>query len=148
IQLPLTLATTQALLVAVDDVVYALPLVSVTEALSEAGADLHQVSGHTALRLRGRLLPVVDLANALGDRRQRTLDGSRALVAAKHGGHQVAFLVDRLLGEQDVVVKSLGALLGNHQGLTGATILGDGSLGLIIDTASLVLGQANLQAIA
>ncbi|MGH2632560.1 MAG: chemotaxis protein CheA, partial [Tepidiformaceae bacterium] len=81
IQLPLTLATTQALLVAVDDVVYALPLVSVTEALSEADADLHQVSGHTALRLRGKLLPVVDLANALGDRRQRTLDGSRALVA-------------------------------------------------------------------
>jgi two-component system chemotaxis sensor kinase CheA len=48
-------------------------------------------------------------------------------------------VVDDLLGEQDVVVKSLGTLLGNRHGLTGATILGDGTLGLIVDTASLVL---------
>jgi len=46
--------------------------------------------------------------------------------------------VDKLLGEQDVVVKTLGDLVGNRKGLTGATILGDGTLGLIIDTASLV----------
>ena len=57
---------------------------------------------------------------------------------------QVAFTVDRLLGEQDVVVKSLGDLVGNRKGLTGATILGDGSLGLIVDTASLVSEQAML----
>ncbi|NUQ56837.1 MAG: chemotaxis protein CheW, partial [Dehalococcoidia bacterium] len=61
----------------------------------------------------------------------------------RHGG-----LVDRLLGEQDVVVKSLGDLIGNRKGLTGATILGDGTLGLIIDSASLIAEQAPTAATA
>ena len=148
IQLPLTLATTRALMVAVNGTVCALPLVSVTEALAERDADLHSVGGRTTLRLRGGLLPVIDLGQALGGSLQQPLDSSRFIVAAKHGDHQVAFIVDRLLGEQDVVVKSLGPLLGVRKGLTGATILGDGSLGLIIDTASLILGQPQFAATA
>ncbi|MCC7363265.1 MAG: chemotaxis protein CheA [Dehalococcoidia bacterium] len=148
IQLPLTLATTKALMVMSNDTVYAIPLVSVTEALSEVEADLHPIAGRTTLRLRGRLLPVVDLARALGDYRTSEHQGPRFVVAAKHSDRQVAFLVDRLLGEQDVVVKSLGDMLGNRKGITGATILGDGTLGLIIDTASLVAATAALQAIA
>ena len=148
IQLPLTLATTKALMVMANDTVYAIPLVSVTEALAEHEADIHSVSGQRTLRLRGRLLPMVDLANALGDTRPRRLSTSKFVVAAKHGERQVAFVVDRLLGEQDVVVKSLGDLVGNRKGLTGATILGDGTLGLIVDTASLVNEQAQLAASA
>lgn len=139
IQLPLTLATTKALMVVANGTVYALPLVSVTEALAEHGADIHTVAGGSkALRLRGRLLPMIDLAGALGDERGGAADATRFVVAARHGDRQVAFVVDRLLGEQDVVVKSLGVLVGNRKGLTGATILGDGSLGLIIDMASLM----------
>lgn len=141
IQLPLTLATTKALMVTAIDTVYALPLVSVTEALSESEADMHSVGGQRTLRLRGKLLPVIDLADALGDRRPRPLNSDRFVVAARHSDRQVAFLVDRLLGEQDVVVKSLGDLIGNRKGLTGATILGDGTLGLIIDSASLIAEQ-------
>ncbi|MBA4180441.1 MAG: chemotaxis protein CheA [Anaerolinea sp.] len=148
IQLPLTLATTKALMVMANDTVYAIPLVSVTEALAEHDADIHSVSGQRTLRLRGRLLPMADLANALGDTRPRRLSASKFVVAAKHGERQVAFVVDRLLGEQDVVVKSLGDLVGNRRGLTGATILGDGTLGLIVDTASLVTEQAQLAATA
>jgi two-component system chemotaxis sensor kinase CheA len=148
IQLPLTLATTKALMVMANDTVYAMPLVSVTEALSEEEADLHSVAGRKTLRLRGRLLPVSDLATALGDGRSAPAAGPRFVVAAKHSDRQVAFMVDRLLGEQDVVVKSLGDVIGNRKGLTGATILGDGTLGLIIDTASLVSEQAQLAAIA
>ena len=72
------------------------------------------------------------------------MEAGRFVVAARHGERQVAFMVDRLLGEQDVVVKSLGGLVGNRKGLTGATILGDGTLGLIVDTASLVSEQAAL----
>lgn len=146
IQLPLTLATTKALMVTANDTVYALPLVSVTEALAEVDAEIHSVGGRQTLRLRDRLLPVVDLACALGDQRPPRADGSRFVVAARHSDRQVAFIVDRLLGEQDVVVKSLGDLIGNRKGLTGATILGDGTLGLIIDTASLVSEQARLTA--
>lgn len=142
IQLPLTLATTKALMVTSNDIVYAMPLVSVTEALAEADADVHSVGGHRTMRLRGKLLPLVELASALGDVRPRQIGGGRYVVAARHGDRQVAFMVDRLLGEQDVVVKTLGDVIGNKKGLTGATILGDGTLGLIIDTASLVTEQA------
>lgn len=144
IQLPLTLATTKALMVIANDTVYAIPLVSVTEVLAEHNADIHSVTSQRTLRLRGRLLPMVDLANALGDARPRRLVATRFVVAAKHGERRVAFVVDRLLGEQDVVVKSLGELVGNHKGLTGATILGDGTLGLIVDTPSLIDEQAQI----
>ena len=64
--------------------------------------------------------------------------------AARHSDREVGLLVDRLLGEQDVVVKSLGEIIGNRRGLTGATILGDGTLGLIVDTASLVADPTSL----
>ncbi len=149
IQLPLTLATTKALMVVANETVYALPLVSVTEALAEHNADIHSVAGGTkTLRLRGRLLPMINLAEALGDGAGSGEDGTRFVVAARHGERQVAFVVDRLLGEQDVVVKSLGGLIGNRKGLTGATILGDGSLGLIIDIASLVAEQQQHTAVA
>ncbi len=144
IQLPLTLATTKALMVMANSTVYAIPLVSVTEALADHEADIHSVNGVKTLRLRSRLLPMIDLANALGDSRPRSIEAGRFVVAARHGERQVAFTVDRLLGEQDVVVKSIGDLVGNRKGLTGATILGDGTLGLIVDTASLVTDQAIL----
>jgi len=145
IQLPLTLATTKALMVMSNNTVYAIPLVSVTEALAAHEADIHSVNGMKTLRLRQRLLPMIDLAEALGDTRPKGLDRGRGfVVAARHGDRQVAFTVDNLLGEQDVVVKSLGDLVGNRRGLTGATILGDGTLGLIVDTASLVSEQALL----
>jgi two-component system chemotaxis sensor kinase CheA len=143
IQLPLTLATTKALMVSANGTVYAIPLVSVTEALADHEADVHSVGGRRTLRLRRRLLPMIDLAAALGDTRPRTLPtGGYFVVAARHGDRQAAFIVDRLLGEQDVVVKSLGDMLGTRKGLTGATILGDGTLGLIVDIASIVTEQA------
>ena len=87
---------------------------------------------------------MMDLASVLGDTRPKNIDAGRFLVAARHGDRHVAFTVDRLLGEQDVVVKSLGDLVGGRRGITGATILGDGTLGLIVDTPSLVNEQALL----
>jgi two-component system chemotaxis sensor kinase CheA len=93
------------------------------------------------LRLHGELMPIVQLSLALGGRTSRK-SGNGFVVAAKHAQKQAAFVVDRVLGEQDVVVKPLSDLLGEHQGLAGATVLDDGRLGLIIDTASLVLAQS------
>ncbi len=141
IQLPLTLATTKALMVVANETVYAMPLVSVTEALSEAQADVQSVGGRRTLRLRGQVLPLMELATALDDHHPPRIGTPRYIVAARHGDRQVAFLVDQLLGEQDVVVKTLGDMIGNRRGLTGATILGDGTLGLIIDIASLIDAQ-------
>lgn len=148
IQLPLTLATTKALMVLANETVYAMPLVSVTEALDEDEADIHTVNGLPMLRLRGKLLPTFDLAQSLGDRRPRLAGEPRFVVAARHGDREVAFLVDRLLGEQDVVVKSMGDMIKHRAGISGATILGDGRLGLIIDTASLISDLTRLTATA
>lgn len=148
IQLPLTLATTKALMVLANETVYAMPLVSVTEALDEDEADIHTVNGMPMLRLRGKLLPTFDLAQSLGDRRPRVAGDPRFVVAARHADREVAFMVDRLLGEQDVVVKSMGNLVRHAPGISGATILGDGRLGLIIDTASLISDLTRLTATA
>ncbi len=142
IQLPLTLATTKALMVLANETVYAVPLVSVTEALSIDEATLTSVDSHQVMRLRGKLLQVFELAEALGDGRDAADIEPQFVVAARHGDREAAFLVDRLLGEQDVVVKSLGKLIGSRSGLSGATILGDGRLGLIIDTASLISSRS------
>ncbi len=141
IQLPLTLATTKALMVTAKGIVYAIPLVSVTETLPVRGADIHQIGGRKLLRLRDALLPLVALADALGDSRELASE-PRYIVAAQHAGRQVALLVDEVLGEQDVVVKSLGTLLGSRPGISGATILGDGTLGLIVDAPSIVAGSS------
>ena len=141
IQLPLTLATTKALMVTAKGIVYAIPLVSVTETLPVRGADVHQLGGRKLLRLRDALLPVVALSDALGDSRDVASE-PRYIVAAQHAGRQVALLVDEVLGEQDVVVKSLGTLLGSRPGISGATILGDGTLGLIVDAPSIVAGSS------
>ncbi len=147
IQLPLTLATTKALMVMANETVYAMPLVSVTEAIKEGDADIHAVGGHQTLRLRDSLMPLVELSQAVGAGKSSAELGKRFVVAGRHSDRQVAFIVDRLLGEQDVVVKSLGSVVGNRKGLTGATILGDGTLGLIIDTASLIAEQRHTAAI-
>lgn len=148
IQLPLTLATTKALMVQANGTVYALPLVSVTEALGADDAEIHVVGGRKTLRLREQLLPVLELAGALGDERPVSHTGPRFVVAARHGDRQVALMVDRLLGEQDVVVKTLGDLVGTRRGLTGATILGDGTLGLIIDVAGLMVDDSTQRSAA
>jgi two-component system chemotaxis sensor kinase CheA len=125
-------------MVSSNGVTYALPLASVTEALAESEARIETVGSSETLVLRDALLPVADLASAVGDNRERTGTAGRYVVAASFGKHRLGLRVDRILGEQDVVVKSLGGIIGNHPGISGATILGDGSLGLIIDTASLV----------
>lgn len=146
IELPLTLATTRALMVVARGTVYAIPLAFVTEALAGDEADIRVVNGVKALRLRSRLLSVLELAEVVGDSRPRSIDSGRFVVAVRHGDHEAALLVDRLLGQEDVVVKPLGDLAGNRRGITATTILGDGSRGLIVDTASLINETARASA--
>jgi two-component system, chemotaxis family, sensor kinase CheA len=135
IKLPLTLAIIQALLVEVSGSVFAVPLSGVLESLAAAELELHRVSQGELCRLRDRLLPVKRLDRlfslpAAGD------DGY--VVVVESGERQGALLVDRLLGQQEIVVKGLDDYLGDLPGISGATLLGDGTVALIMDLPSLL----------
>ncbi|MCC6174135.1 MAG: chemotaxis protein CheA [Chloroflexi bacterium] len=139
LRLPLTLAIVQALLVRVGGGIYALPLSSVTETLRVPLADVQRLQQQEAILLRGRVLPVVRLTSLF--RCDSEIEGSAKdvlVVAVKVGERQVGLAVDRLLGEQEVVIKSLGDLIGDVPGISSAAILGDGSVALIVDVPMLV----------
>lgn len=146
IRLPLTLAIVQALLVRVAGGIYALPIHSVTETLRIEPSQIKQVNHREAIVLRDQVLPLVNLRHVFGLDAD-SADGGRAsgesrLVTAVHtANRQVGLIVDGLVGEQEIVIKPLGQLVGDVAGVSGAAILGDGSVALIVDVAAL-LAQA------
>ena len=136
ITLPLTLAIMQALLVSVDDAVYALPLNMVTEIVSVAPEQIHMLQGTEATLLRGAILPIVRLRDYFGcSPAPRSAD--LHVVATRVDGQLLGLAVDHFIGEQEIVMKPLGAYMGAITGLAGATILGDGRIGLLVDIAAL-----------
>lgn len=137
IRLPLTLAIIQALLVEVSGRALALPLSAVLESLVVSEHELHRVAEGELFRLRDRLLPVRRLDRFFGlDAPSRP--GTRYLVVVGSGEKQGGLVVDRLLGQQEIVVKALDDYLGELPGISGATVLGDGTVALILDLASLL----------
>ena len=138
LELPLTLAILDALMVGTGDQVLAIPLVSVVETLRVRKAEIHRVNRCEVIQLRDQVLPLVRLDRALG----LPTDGQSAdrvfVVAVRMGDHRVGLVVDSLLGELQVVIKSLGRQVGNLAGVMGATILGDGRVALILDVPSLI----------
>jgi chemotaxis protein histidine kinase CheA len=103
----------------------------------EGEVSKRSVSGNAAIVLRGRTVPLVNLGELLaGNAKAASLthiDDNAYVVIIGYGEKQVGLCVDGLVGEQEVVIKSLGKLLGDIGGLSGATILADGSVALIID---------------
>jgi two-component system chemotaxis sensor kinase CheA len=135
IRLPLTLAIISALMVEISGSVFAIPLANVLEGLMVDEADIHQVAAGEIFRLRDRLVPVVRL-----DRFFR-LPGSsseteRYLVIVGFGEKRGGLVVDRLLGQQEIVIKALDEYLGNPPGISGGTVMGDGRISMILDVAS------------
>jgi two-component system chemotaxis sensor kinase CheA len=136
LQLPLTLAIITVLMVDVGDEVYALPSGAVVESLRYARKDLVRMNGRDTLRVRDRIVPFVHLAELFG-RSGGTGDEAYAVIVGR-GDKRLGLSVDRLRGQQDVVIKALDAVVSNaHVGIAGATILGDGRVVLILDVASL-----------
>jgi two-component system, chemotaxis family, sensor kinase CheA len=145
LRLPLTLAIVQALLVRVGGGIYALPLSSVTETLRVPVADIQRLQQQEAILLRGKVLPVVR-CSALFQCESEAPSNARDIlvVAVKVGERQIGLAVDRLLGEQEVVIKSLGDLIGDVPGISSAAILGDGTVALIVDVPALVQRLATM----
>jgi two-component system chemotaxis sensor kinase CheA len=139
ITLPLTLAIVDGQTVAVGDESYIVPLTAIVESLQMRTASVNHVVGHgEVLSFRGEYLPVVRLEKVFEARCGREREPSNGLIMVVEGdGRRVGLCVDELLGQQQVVVKTLEANYGHVDGIAGATILGDGSVALILDIAGL-----------
>jgi len=140
LQLPLTLAIITVLMVDVGDQVYALPSGAVVESLRYARRDLVRMNGRDTLRVRDRVVPFVHLADLFGC---PAAAGEHAYaVIVGRGEKRLGLSVDRLRGQQDVVIKALDAVVSTERvGIAGATILGDGRVVLILDVATLFEGR-------
>jgi two-component system chemotaxis sensor kinase CheA len=137
IKLPLTLAIIQALLVRVVDELYAIPLDSVIESQRVELPDVRTVHGNEVITLRGQVVPLLRIADFF------ELGGGRdpekvMIVIVGLQGRQVGLVVDGFQGEQEIVIKPLSVVVGRIPGISGATILGNGQISLIIDVHSLV----------
>ncbi len=139
IRLPLTLAILDGQLIQVGDQIYIIPLVSIVESLQPNLALVNKVAGGCdVFRLRNEYIPIIRLAEIFGIApRNEGLDRS-LLVVVEVGAHKVALVVDDLLGQQQVVIKSMEANYRKVEGISGATILGDGTVSLILDITDLV----------
>jgi two-component system chemotaxis sensor kinase CheA len=147
VRLPLTLAIMDGMELAVGDEVYIAPLSAIVESLRPAAHELKSIARDArVLNLRGEVLPVLSLAKVLGMERDRgTEDG--VLVVVESGGRRAALAADALLGQQQIVVKNLEANFRKVSGVAGATILGNGTVSLILDIPELMrraLGRDDL----
>jgi two-component system chemotaxis sensor kinase CheA len=145
VRLPLTLAILRAMLVRVGGAICALPLHAVTEILRVGSDKVHRLQHREAIQLRGGVLPLVPLRRVFGGVEEPSAGPAstgctqRLLVVVSAGRWgQVGLEVDGLIGEQEVVIKPLGSSLRAVQHISGAAILGDGTVALIADVPSLV----------
>ncbi len=140
IRLPLTLAILDGLSVAVGGQMFIVPLNYIIESLQPTAADIKTVSGHgRVVQVRGEYLPVIALHEIFNLRPNVTEVHEGILVILEAEGHKAALFVDDLVGQHQVVIKSLESNYRRVQGVSGATIMGDGKVALILDTAALVM---------
>jgi two-component system chemotaxis sensor kinase CheA len=137
VMLPLTLAIIPAMLVEAGSTILALPLSFVEEAVDLLELSVQRVQDAEMVVLHERSLRLVRLVQALGIR-PGPKTGEEAVVVIRVGSKKAGLVVDRLLGQQEVVIKPISRLVGKLDHLSGAAILGDGRLALILDAASLV----------
>jgi two-component system chemotaxis sensor kinase CheA len=139
IRLPLTLAILDGQLVKVAGETYIIPLLSIIESLQVDPNDINQVGDRrVTFKWRGSYIPIIDLRDAFGCQARDGSEGNGLIVVVESDSQHFGIYVDELTSQQQVVVKSLEANYAKVDQLSGATILGDGSVALIIDVASLL----------
>ena len=138
IKVPLTLAIVPTLMVKLTDRVFALPLINVKEVFELEEQRTNVVDGQPTVLVRGQPLPLFYLSRWLVNPRLELPTKDAHVVVLHVGNQMVAFVVDHLIGQEEVVIKPLGALLKGTKGLAGATITGDGQIALILDVPELI----------
>ena len=138
VRLPLTLAIIQALMVEVRDEKYAIALGSIANIESVPVSSIKYVEAKEVIHLRGSVIPLVRLDKLLDIEPREEEPESLTVVIVKKGDSQVGLVVDDLMGQQEVVIKSLGKYINGNKLISGATILGDGEVALILDANTLM----------
>jgi len=138
LKIPLTLAIIQALLVGVQEEHYAIPLASVLETVRISKDEIYTVEGRSVMRLREEVLSLVHIGDIFEV--ERILDSSEHayVVVLGLGTQKLGLIVDTLVGQEEIVIKSLGDYLKGIEGVAGATIRGDGGVTLIVDVVALM----------
>lgn len=140
LRLPLTLAIIQSLLVEVEGEIYSIPLASVLETLRVDQREFHVIGGQEVLKLRDMVLPLIRLEQVFRVQRHYEQDNFCYVVVIGAADKRVGLVVTRLVGQQEVAIKSLGNYLANVPGIAGSTILGDGRVTLIVDPVGMIDG--------
>ena len=138
VRVPLTLAIMPTLMVRLQERTYAFPLSQVIEVFSLDNSKVHQVAGRPVVMIRGKPLPLVFLRTCLGADGADDFAGVPYVVVLQVGSSMVGFVTDDVLGQEEVVIKPLGAMLQDVPGFAGATITGDGNIALIFDVNGLM----------
>ncbi len=138
LKIPLTLAIIQALLVGVQEEYYAIPLASVLETVRINKDDIYTVESRSVMRLRDEVLSLVHIGDIFEV--ERVFDNSEHTYVVVLGlaESKIGLIVDTLIGQEEIVIKSLGEYLKGIEGIAGATIRGDGGVTLIVDVAALM----------
>ena len=140
LRLPLTLAIIQSLLVEVEGEIYSIPLASVLETLRVDQREFHVIGGQEVLKLRDMVLPLIRLEQVFKVQRRYEQESFCYVVVIGAADKRVGLVVTRLVGQQEVAIKSLGNYLANVPGIAGSTILGDGRVTLIVDPVGMIDG--------
>lgn len=148
LKIPLTLAIIQALLVGVQEEHYAIPLASVLETVRISKDEIYTVENRSVMRLRDDVLSLVHIGDIFEV--ERILDSSEHayVVVLGLGANKIGLIVDSLVGQEEIVIKSLGDYLKGIEGVAGATIRGDGGVTLIVDVAALMQMAKDVKASA
>ena len=138
LKIPLTLAIIQALLVGVQEETYAIPLASVLETVRISTDEIYTVEGKSVMRLREDVLSLVHIADIFEVERIMSGGEHAYVVVLGLGTQKLGLVVDTLVGQEEIVIKSLGDYLKGIEGIAGATIRGDGGVTLIVDVVALM----------
>lgn len=137
IRLPLTLAIIQALLVKVSGFVYAIPIANVDTTLRVTKGEIQRVQDRKVIVIRGEVIPIRELWEILQVPHEATPE-TMEVVIVRVGNRKFGIVVDELLGQDDIVIKSLGKVFSDVREFSGAAILGDGSIALIVNVSGIV----------
>jgi two-component system chemotaxis sensor kinase CheA len=147
LKVPLTLAIIKALMFGVADKLYAIPLASVIEIARASASDVHRVDQHEVMQLRDQVLTLVRMGQ-LGQRGPVGLNKKIFVIVVTIGDRKFGLIVDRLVGEEELVIKALDDDLTSTDLVSGASILGDGSVVLILNLSAVVAKLGKIPAYA
>jgi two-component system chemotaxis sensor kinase CheA len=138
IKLPLTLAIIPGMIVRTGNDKIAIPLNSVIEVVSVINQNIHSINQNPMIKIRNEILPIIDIDDIVYKRQSVKGNDKKYIVVVGIGQKKYGIKVDELIGQKEIVIKSLGSYFGNLPGIAGSTILGDGTVIMILDVGEII----------